>query len=600
MKTTQAGFDAFLSDLAEYAKAGSGVQFVLLGRTQIAEYTWLFLECDGVSAALYNLDTFTRPQAEEYVTRRIQTAWPESYQRILSHGRPFSDARDLVFDHLRQVIAGNSEGDRNTAENFLGYAPVLDAVATLLAGETNYGELLARLEDQISQISEAENSPATLLRKIVETILEREHTHKILTNLKRLLENDAKRAGWNDWRSLYNVDQQCKLLMSVIVGRATDLDPGLPPELRSKFEEHLRTWLPEHPFLRDGNRPANTVFESYLLARSLSNPSMGFQSDAEAFMADASYKPSRLVADFYLVFSEEKNANEVLAQHIGLLYEALMSAETDTLKVTLSLEGSDPDDPSVEEETEGEFELIYVREDLDGEIVGTRTFSTLIRSDTRITFGRQLRDAAIIVPCVVILGTNAQEFTIGPRVDVRSRLLEINTSVLLVASDKGSRADIQPESADVVLEADGYSGSVSRPPVARGTLRVSWPGAAAFPWTDFCTAIDKEILQDKDLHQAYRRFRRIVMTLRSHSRGQLARYRAKIEHSRVLQGPLGESLLTKLLDDGVLKLEGRKYVWVPATADSVVGISWHDLRLGRSSETLNRYLRDFLAEEVRT
>jgi hypothetical protein len=596
VKTTQAGFEAFLSDLADYAKTGQRVRFVVLGRTQIAEYTWLFLEYAGVSATLYNLETFTRAKAEEYVSRRIQTAWPEAFQRITSHEQPFVEARDLVFDHLRKVITGEGDKGDDTAENFIGYAPVLDAVATLLAGETNYGELISRLENQISQLSDAKNSPVALLQTIVETILDREHTQKILTNLKRVLENDAKRAGWKDWQSLYGLDQQCKLLMSVMVGRPIELDTGLPAELRSKFEDHLKTWLPEHPFLRDGNRPANTVFESYLLARSLSNPSMGFQRDAEAFMADASYKPSQLVADFYLVLAEKNNADEVSARHIGLLYEALMSAETDTLKVTLSLEGSDPDDLNVEEETEGEFEFIYISEDPAGTVVGTRTFKTMMRPETRITFGRQLRDASIVVPCILVLGTNAQEFTIGPRVDARCRSLEINASLLLVASDKESRTRSHGDEADVVLEADSYSGSVSKPPVARGALRVSWPRAAAFPWTEVHAEIDKEILQDEHLRDAYRRFRRIVMTLRSHSRGQLARYRAKIEHSRVLQGPLGEALLAKLVDDGVLKLDGRVYVWVPGTADSVVGISWHDLRLGRSSETLNRYLRDFLGE----
>jgi hypothetical protein len=598
VKTTQAGFEAFLSDLADYARSSPGLKFIMLGRTQIAEYSWLFLELVGVSASLYSLETFTRGQAEEYVARRIRATWPEAYERIRSHEQPFIEARDLVFDHLRRVIAGHGAEERDTAENFLGYAPVLDAVATLLAGETNYAELTSNLESEIGQLTDVKNAPAVLLRKIVETILEREHAQKILTNLKRLLENDAKRAGWKNWESLYDVGQQCKLLMAVMTCRQVDIDPHLPPQLRNKFEEHLKTWLPEHPFLRDGTRPANTVFESYLLARALSNPSMGFQSDAEVLMADASYKPSRLVADFYLIFADEKAADEVLAQHVGLLYEALMSAETDILKVGLSLEGNDPDDPPVEgaEETEGEFELIYVKSGVADEVVRTQTFKTLIRPSTRVTFGRQLRDASIIVPCVLVLGTNAQEFTIGPRVDARCRSLEINAANLLVASSTDRGTEAQDGEADVVLEASSYSGSVSKRPVARGTLRVSWPGAEAFPWTEFHTTVGGDALGDEHLRDAYRRFRRIVMTLRSHSRGQLARYKAKIEHARVLQGPLGEALLAKLLEDGVLRLEGRVYVWVPETADSVVGISWHALRLGRSSPTLNRYLTDFLSE----
>ncbi len=276
-----------------------------------------------------------------------------------------------------------------------------------------------------------------------------------------------------------------------------------------------------------------------------------------------------------------------------------MSAETDTLKVRLSLEGSDPDDLPIggEEDTEGEFELVCVKGGSQEEVIRTQTFKTLIRPETRVTFGRQLRDASIVVPCILVFGTNAQEFTIGPRVDARCRALEINAPILLVAPRKDG-AEMQDEEADVVLEANSYSGSVSKRPIARGTLRVSWPGSEAFPWTEFHTEIGDEALEDENLRDAYRRFRRIVMTLRSHGRGQLARYRAKIEHSRVLQGPLGEALLAKLVEDRVLRLDGRKYVWVPETADSVVGISWYDLRLGRSSATLNTYLRDFLGERA--
>lgn len=50
VKTTEAGFNAFLDDLAEYAKATRGVTFVLFGRTHIADHTWLYLEINEVPA----------------------------------------------------------------------------------------------------------------------------------------------------------------------------------------------------------------------------------------------------------------------------------------------------------------------------------------------------------------------------------------------------------------------------------------------------------------------------------------------------------------------------------------------------------------------
>jgi hypothetical protein len=325
---------------------------------------------------------------------------------------------------------------------------------------------------------------------------------------------------------------------------------------------------------------------------------MGYQRDAEAVMASASYKPSRLVADFYLIFAEEKAADEVLPQHVGFLYEALMSAETDTLRVGLSLDGSDPNDPSVsgDEGTEGEFVLTYFHGARGEEIVRTITFRTSIQPQTRVMFNRQLRDATIVVPCVLVLGNNGQEFIVGPRVDARCGTLEINASTLIVPSDREFNTGAFGTETGVILEANHYSGSVNKRPIVRGSLSVAWPGAEAFPWTEFYTRVENDALTDVNLREAYRRFSRIVMTLRSHKRGQLARRDAKIENSRVLQGELGEALLSRLVTDGILRLDERVYVWVPEIADSVVGISWHDLRLGRSSPTLNRYLTSFMRE----
>mgnify|MGYP001613142780 CR=1 FL=1 len=151
----------------------------------------------------------------------------------------------------------------------------------------------------------------------------------------------------------------------------------------------------------------------------------------------------------------------------------------------------------------------------------------------------------------------------------------------------------------VVLEALGFVGSLVSRPITRVSLQVNWPGASAFPWTDFRSDRTVELGADPRLHDTYRRFRRIVSTLRSHGRGGLARYADKVEHSRVLKGKLGETLLAQLISDGILRREEGYYHWVPETASSLVGVSWLLLRRGQSSRLLTDYLQTFINNNAR-
>ena len=84
------------------------------------------------------------------------------------------------------------------------------------------------------------------------------------------------------------------------------------------------------------------------------------------------------------------------------------------------------------------------------------------------------------------------------------------------------------------------------------------------------------------------------MTLRSHSKGSLARIRHKIENQRVLQGPIGQLLLDGLVGDRILVLKDNFYHWNPESAEARVGISWMDLRGGATSAKLDSYIDAFI------
>src|ERR1700734_1111204 len=114
--------------------------------------------------------------------------------------------------------------------------------------------------------------------------------------------------------------------------------------------------------------------------------------------------------------------------------------------------------------------------------------------------------------------------------------LTLSGTELFVRPSRGAK---QPTSdADVVLIASDalLIGGLEhkRATLAPGvSLSVTWPGAKAYPWTDF--AIEPFQKGDADISPAFRRLRKIVVSFRSHSRGALMRLAAKIEHRRMVK-----------------------------------------------------------------
>ncbi len=601
VKVNEQAFEAFIQDIASQASTAPGVAFILFGRTQIAETTWLLLADRGVRTALHVIEPFNRDQANTYIERRIRSAGGRGAKLLDDHPAPFAEARDLLFRHLEKAL---QQGPKAAAA-FLGYAPVLDSMSVLLGGESNLKQLIEQLRKGLAGANgAARGGYAGILDLVVRRILDREHAEKLVQILKPTLEPLAAAHGWSSWETLYTPDEQCRRLLGVILGiQGIDLPLSAPSPLKIQYEKQLATWLPEHPFLRDGRNPANAVFESYLYARALHNDYDVCSVGVERRLADPAYKPSGLFADFYLLMHAEIGAPAVPPAHIGWLYEALLSAESDTFFVRFSLEGPDPfGHAEIDEvaEVDGEFTLYTLPAQVDtAPTARSREFTTNLRRDDTITLSRYVRDASIIVPCAIALGSASREFEIGPAVLISCRELRLSAATVVVGGRTRSRAIGSEEYDDtVVLEAVAFSGTVTTRPVTHVPLRVSWPGANVFPWTDFYGAIGTELPGDVRLHEVFRRFRRIVMTLRSHGRGGWARYHRKIEHARVLKGALGEALLNRLLTDRLLRLENGFYHWAPDTAAKLIGVSWLQLRQGHASPTLSAYLQQFVTENA--
>jgi hypothetical protein len=599
VKTNEAGFEALISDISKFAVGTSLPSVVLLGRTQVSEFAWIVLETLGVSTALYSIDPFPREDAYRYIDLAISTSFRDAATRIEGYRTAYEGARGILFEQLARALSADDNSNAAAEQFFLGYAPVLDAIAVLLAKEQNFERLKQELLKYESQGVPTRSRGLLLVQHVIERILQREHEEKLAKLIQPALANDAHKYGWSSWERLYTPQEQCERLLRHILKLPIQPKGDLPPAISAAYEKQIATWLSEHPFLRDGVYFANVVFEGYLLSRGLAEDLAQARRPAEQYARSSVARPNRLLADFY--FTRLPQNPLVPHEHLGILYDSFQAAETDQLHVRMTIDGVDPEDveaDSTNADATGEFEFLSSKNWGEGEstISVPLEFRLTLPPGATLLFSRYLRDVEIVVPCSVRLESHSEDIRIGPAVSIRAQKLELLARRLTVEKDTSGKAAIYANSS-VLLDSESCEHLIAEVPTTYGELKVRWPGSSSYPWTQFSSVPDRSRKATPEQHEVYRRFRRIATTFRSHGRGRLARYKGKIEHRRVLKGQLGERLLEQLVADGVLTLEGRLYYWDDGQAEKHLGVSWSHLKAWQSPPALDAYLRTFLEKQ---
>ncbi len=595
-KVNDNSFQRFLEDIAKLARQSAEVSFVLFGRTDIAETAWYVLTDNDVRVRMLSMRAFDRQQANEYIAHRLG---------IIQQTAPLRECRDLIFDNL--AFSVSEDHLTHTSDDFLHYPPVLDVIATLLKDEPN----LQRLKNDLAESAVGhENNAIRLLNTVMDRIMAREQ-QRVLPAIRHTLKEHAIQSDWSEWSSLYSNDEQSARLLSLVLGESIEATPeSMPTQLLTRYQESeaLATAVPDHPFLQGVDRFANRVFESYLYARALHGEcgerAASLVSDK---LASRTYLPTRLLAAFYLAKEPEPSGTprRIAPEHLGLIYDSLVSDDSTRSLVRLTVDGSEWGTDSDDLLLESEVEFEVLRFDDSGAVIeplpDTISFVMLIGSESNIRFTASLREAHITVPCTITLGHSEGDFIATSGVHVNAATLVLNAEELIIKK-RPSRA---VEGADdfVVLEANQFVPHSADNPRVRvypgSSLSVDWPGAEQYPWNEYAMPVP-QIPTDHpgDVEKAYKRFKRIATTFRSHGKGALARTRVKVEHQRVLQGNLGQELLACLRDDEILVLdaEGRRYFWNASKADAVLGVSWQDLRRGKMPDRLGKYLEAFVRE----
>ena len=565
-KTTGKGFEAFLDDIAKLAGESKKTTIIMLGRTQVLDDTWSYLEKKGVSVGLITISPFAMEGAKKYIDAFTGAAESNQIEQ-------YRNTRDAIIEMLGSAFSQNTKEKAESFEAFIGYPPVLDAVVTLLSEERNYHKLL-----ETTKGVDGERVEIGLLDRIVSYILLREREQKVLPNIvDQLVANADEKTKRECNEAAYLRQEQSARLVSYCLGEAIDLKVFSDPKLNEKYESQLITWLPEHPFIY-GREFRNAVFEAACIATLVTSKNESLNKLALRYLE--SRKPS-----YHLVYMAEIVAENgyIPLQVLNSILLSAMEFRSVHSKVYMFVDGGNWQESHTERAEVGvEIEIQLGERE---EQAKTFSFNTLASPNDQLTLGPRLAGAFISVPCSAHMWA-PQEFEITAPVEVEAKHISIDASALSIRASYDKNA-----SNDVIFSCSDFSCGVDS--IVTGgadfSIAVDNKAGIVYPAINY---VEKRsaISLDPNVMEKYFRLRRILLEFRSHSKGSLAKYRHKIEHKRVVKNELGRSVLSKLVSDGVLYLKGNFYHINPDNLSSHLGISWQELRKGKISDALTSYL----------
>ena len=254
----------------------------------------------------------------------------------------------------------------------------------------------------------------------------------------------------------------------------------------------------------------------------------------------------------------------------------------------IEIDGESWDELDVAELTSADLEL---RVQLPGqELERSFCFSGRVTEADSVLLGPYLVNTTVTLPCGVELkGSPAIECFGACRIVAES--VSIDAADLIVRGamhgGDGSEAD-EPGLFIDVSQAHGHAVAVT-PKAGKVEIGCVDHGLS-HPLAKYVQKAEKP-RANPDLVGKFRRLRRIMQEFASHSKGKLAKYRAKIEHERVLRGKVGENVLAQLLKEGILYKNPKFYFVDSDKLAKVLGTTWHELRQRRLSNSMEAFLK---------
>lgn len=565
-------YGAFLDDLLWLlVDAEPKRQVALLGRHDATETSVLTLLDVGMKAPVYKLAPLSWEQACDLIDVTLDQKMISgvAYQVHRKHPIPFGQLRDHLLNgigHALQPNLGDAIANWERVDDFLGYPPVLSALAERLAvenpgAETSAGDTFGGRRER-----------GALLRGILEKILDREQ-EKVRT---RVGDSLGMAVDSPERNVLYGRDEQVSRLLSAT--GTTNIGLDVPASLddydRGKYEESIESFFADHPFIK-GDHFANVVFQDYARAWAIASSVSYMYATSRAQFLSTLPTPG----PFFAHFLQALGASE---EHVARIPEDLVD---DAIKsFALGSERS----TSVYVQHNETAVLVLAEEggkDLNSNVLsfGVDELSGVL------TLRSPLSRATIVTDSALVLRGHKGRLDLGPLVSIIAPEIEIDATSLNVQGllEGGRYAGASVISANEVH----HDNELRITSVPTGSLAVSWPDHW-HQWNPYVVELNlrDSRVDNQTASQVLVAIRRIITSFRGSMKDDPSVSSDKIDRIVVGTNPVFLATLSSLLEMGVVSRNGA-LTRLHLDKLSEFKLSWSDLRGDDPIESLKPILK---------
>ncbi|TDQ03406.1 MULTISPECIES: hypothetical protein [unclassified Leifsonia] len=447
-----------IQDLAELIGAGvhGRPSAVILGRPDTIDETARVLEQRQTPVARIDVAFFTEQQARAFV--RLKALG-------LSGSGPTQELQDFLGAFFELVMDALGAQDWLQADSFVGYAPVLDALATFYDPEVN----MMRVLHEIKRAGTTEHVWGLLIR-IIEEVLDRE-TQKFASSFGA---GDPAKVEYG--RLCYTKELQLSLLLA---DRPLEIPitPEAEPEEESwwgEIESQIREQFRVHPFvagsLESEDNPllrfTNAAFRDYAVASSLGSADALRARVIRDNWCDPRVAPSPIL--MRLALSAEMGLESVNPTALTLLVASHAAEFRDDVLLLV-------EEVESESQTDGGSS---VRARLEEAGVELHTVTAQLSAGEALYLMQGVARTDINAPSLrVVAGEGAQEFSVGPLADITCDEFASEAPELRLRPSR----DSQPS----FIEARRISGVTRRVVPSNAVLLKLIASETSYPWTSF-------------------------------------------------------------------------------------------------------------------
>lgn len=564
IRITQNSFEAFLKDVAFFAKDSQGLPFLILGRPAVMEEASMVLEELGVKTTLLQIEPFTIEKAKDFIDSQIST------NVAINYDKQYKEVRDYIIYEIGGFFKNESELNHNIYERFIGYAPVLKSIISLFSKKQDYHSLLNDLKANKKQ-------KLDLLVDIVERILIREQKKIHDEVLPQVINNVHDDDYINSTEAKCGtIIEQCYRIVACLVGEKAVYNIFDDNTRNDLYNNKMNSWIESHPFISKEKRWfENIVFESYVIAKlSETTTFKDIMLKGLEGMKKAN-SGSYLFTDMFYTITKSKEVDyRIVPFLISSFYELDTPNKSSYVEIL-----SDEDDDA--DEVRCELNMGYGKGDKEFE------FSFSINKQEYITLSSPIKSMIIDAPINVKMDSNKLE--LYAPISIRCNSMYISSrDIILSNSSQDSNIVIDCETFTAQTD-DGSISSITRYNDNEHPLRIFTNSTLTYPFVDYHEDASTVGFADKETFEKFQKFRRMMLMFRSHSKGVLARVSSKID-KRIGKTPMGKAIIDKLLIDKVLYKEGVMYYVDNDVFAEIIGVKYNDLR----SCNINAKTKEFL------